>query len=186
MRLQPFIDRLEVFAEGRGAPVIRGALGAAVLGRAGKGRLVLRAGLSKEQQLLTLVHELTHLLLHCEATPRLNRTVCEYEAEAVEKWVGMQLGLPAYRREHTDPFGEPNAEPSGVPMGVPLGVTDDLLKCSVVRVRWAAGVLLSAALGSERLQTQAAVEVDAPPGKEIVLDDELGGMGDFIGIPEPF
>ena len=150
--------------------MIRGALGASVLGCAGKGRLVLRAGLSKEQQLLTLVHELTHLLMHCEATPRLNRTVCEYEAEAVEKWVGMQLGLPAYSREHADPFG----------------VTDDLLKCSVMRVRWAARILLSAALGSECLQTQAAVEVDAPPGEEIVLDDELGGMGDFIGIPEPF
>jgi hypothetical protein len=178
MRLQPFIDRLEVFAERRGAPVIRGSLGAAVLGRAAKGRVVLRAGLSKQQQLLTLVHELTHLLVHCEATTRLNRTVCEYEAEAVEKWVGMQLGLPAYGREHADSHGDPD--------GDPFGITDDLLKCSVVRVRWAARILLGAAIGSERLQAQAAVEVDAPPGEEIVLDDELGGVGDFIGIPEPF
>jgi IrrE N-terminal-like domain len=181
MRLQPFIDRLEVFAERRGAPVIRGALGAAVQGRAGNGRLVLRAGLTKEQQLLTLVHELTHLLVHCEARPRLNRTVCEYEAEAVEKWVGMQLGLPAYSRGRADPAGVPDGMPNGIP-----GITDDLLKCSVVRVRWAARILLRAATAPERLQTQAAIEVDTPPGEEIVLDDELGGMGDFIGIPEPF
>jgi hypothetical protein len=147
MSLQAYIDRLEQFSAHFGVPVLRNFLMPGVLGRVEERRIVLRAGLSLDQQLLTLAHELTHLIAHCNAKPRLNRTVCEYEAEAVERWVGGALRVPPY----ADDWLESN-------------VTDDLLACSVVRVRWAANTLLSAARGTfaaepDRLQAEATVEV---------------------------
>jgi len=117
---------------------------------------------------LTLAHELTHLMVHCNASPRLNRTICEYEAEAVEKWVGAELGVAPYADDGVDVSG----------------VTDDLLAASVARVRWAACTLLSAARGRAS-QAQATVEVYATPGKEIVFDYELRGVRDFVRHAEP-
>jgi hypothetical protein len=55
----------------------------------------------------------------------LDRTVCEYEAEAVEKLVGGYLGLKGTAIDLTT-------------------VTDDLHACSVARVRWVARTLLTA------------------------------------------
>lgn len=142
MRLQHFIDRLERFAALRGVTVSRAALCPWVLGRLQDQRMILRSGLSKEQQLLTLIHELTHLLAHSDE--RLNHTVCEYEAEAVEMLVAGQLGLKDSTRTSIDVST----------------VTDDLLACSVVRVRKVSGTLLAAARGApSRLQAQAAVEI---------------------------
>jgi hypothetical protein len=129
MPLQLYIDRLERFSMQCGARVIRNSLAGGVLGRVEGRRIVLRSGLCLEQQLLTLAHELTHLIAHCNASPRLNRTVCEYEAEAVEKWVGAELKVPP----HTE---------AGLDVA---SLTDDLLACSVIRVRWAAGTLLRVA-----------------------------------------
>src|SRR5580704_5536206 len=130
MRLQHFIDRLEQFSALHGIAVFRTPLSPWVVGRMDDKQIVLRSGLSKERQLLTLLHELTHFLAHTDA--QLDRTVCEYEAEAVEKLVGGQLGLK-------DSMG----------LAIDLGsVTDDLLACSVVRVRRVARTLLSAALES--------------------------------------
>jgi hypothetical protein len=130
MRLQHFIDRLEQFSALHGIAVFRTPLSPWVVGRMDDKQIVLRSGLSKERQLLTLLHELTHFLAHTDA--QLDRTVCEYEAEAVEKLVGGQLGLK-------DPMG----------LAIDLSeVTDDLLACSVVRVRRVARTLLSAALDS--------------------------------------
>ena len=147
MSLQAYIDRLERFSACYGVPVLRNPLMPGVMGRVEERCIVLRAGLSLEQQLLTLAHELTHLIAHCNASPRPNRTVCEYEAEAVERWVGAELCIPPYVEDRLE-----------------SGVTDDLLACSVVRVRWAANTLVSAARGTlaadpVRLQTQSAVEV---------------------------
>lgn len=105
--------------------------------------MILRNGMSKEQQLFTLIHELTHLLAHSSERESLNRTVCEYEAEAVEMLVAAQLGLKDARH---------------LPIDVAT-VTDDLLGCSVVRVRAVAGMLLAAARGVSGLQAQAAVEI---------------------------
>lgn len=143
MRLQLYIDRLERFSLRCGAPVIRNSLAGGVVGRVEDCRIVLRIGLSLEQQVLTLAHELTHLIAHCNARPPVNRTVCEYEAEAVEKWVGAELKVAPYAGDGTD-------------VG---SVTDDLLADSVVRVRWAACALVNAARGTaftppyvERLQ----------------------------------
>jgi hypothetical protein len=92
-------------------------------------QIVLRSGLSKEQQLLTLIHELTHVLAHGEA--QLDRTVCEYEAEAVERLVAGQLGLK-------------DATGAAIDLAT---VTDDLLACSVTRVRHVARILLGAVQG---------------------------------------
>ena len=76
MHLKLYIDRLEQFSVHCGARVIRNSLAGAVLGRVEQRRIVLRTGLSLEQQVLTLAHELTHLIAHCNAVkkiPRQNR-----------------------------------------------------------------------------------------------------------------
>jgi hypothetical protein len=138
MHLRLYIDRLEQFSVHCGATVIRNSLVGGVLGRVEGRRIVLRSGLSLERQVLTLAHELTHLIAHCNVSPRLNRTVCEYEAEAVERWVGAELKVPPYAEEGLD-FSS---------------LTDDLLAGSVVRVRWVARTLVSAA----RDGVSAAVE----------------------------
>lgn len=97
--------------------------------------MILDSGLSKEQQLLTLIHELTHFLAHSNDGKLLNRTVCEYEAEAVERLVAGHLGLK---------------DATHSPIDVST-VTDDLLACSVARVRIVAATLLAAAQGVERI-----------------------------------
>lgn len=154
MRLQPLIDALEEFCALRGVAVFRTPLSAWVVGRMDESQIVLRSGLSKEAQLLTLVHELTHLLAH-RPEAQLNRTVCEYEAEAVEKLVAGELGLSGGAAIELDT------------------ATDGLLACSVARVRWVASTLLSAVqehkpaarvqaaapVPGARLQTQAAVQI---------------------------
>jgi hypothetical protein len=156
MRLQHFIDRLEEFSTLQGISVFRTPLSPWVVGRTQGRQVVLRSGLSKEAQLLTLIHELTHFLAH-RPEEQLNRTVCEYEAEAVEKLVGGQLGLKNL----------------GAAID-PTTVTDDLLACSVSRVRRVARILLAAIqdvkppahcvkpaahFAADRLQPQAAVEI---------------------------
>ena len=81
------------------------------------------AGLSPEQELLTLVHELAHWLLHREPqAPAWIARVFEYEAEAVEALVMARLGLPHPQRG-VDLDGE--------------SPTDNLLSASVTRVIWA-------------------------------------------------
>jgi hypothetical protein len=156
MQLQHFIDRLEDFSALHGVSVFRTSLSPWVVGRMDENQIVLRSGLRKEQQLLTLIHELTHFLAH-RPEEQLDRTVCEYEAEAVEKLVAGQLGL----------------KDSGAAIDL-MTVTDDLLACSVARVRWVARTLLTALhdvkpsahcvkLGApgtaDRLEAQAAIEI---------------------------
>jgi IrrE N-terminal-like domain len=174
MDLRVPIGRLEEFAHRCGAPVVRNSLVAGVLGRVDARCIVLRAGLSLEQQLLTLVHELTHLILHYNVSPRIDRTVCEYEAEAVERWVGDALQSSS-ADEDLDA----------------AALTDDLLACSVIRVRWASQVILRVARDGALppfpglLQPQAAVELDAATREEVVFNDELHGVRDFIRLAEP-
>jgi hypothetical protein len=170
-----YLSRLERFCEANGIRVVRNVLVAGILGRVEKRRIVLRAGLSLGQQVLTLSHELTHLMLHCHAQPRIDRTVCEYEAEAVERWVGAVLKL---------------ASPAHEPFDIAT-VTDDLLACSVVRVRRAAALILRVAQDGAtvaippHLHAQAAVQVDAATGEEITLNNELHGVRDFIRLTQP-
>jgi hypothetical protein len=129
MPLQRFIDALEDFSASRGIAVFRTPLSPWVVGRMDRHQIVLRQGMSKQQELLTLVHELTHFLAHLSAAP-VDRTICEYEAEAVEKLVACRLGLNVAGAEIDHDT-----------------VTDDLLACSVARVRWVTRTLL------DRLQT---------------------------------
>jgi hypothetical protein len=145
MTLQHCIDALEAFSAQRGVSVLRSHLSPWVVGRMDENRIVLCSGLSKRQQLLTLVHELTHFLAH-RPDPQLNRTVCEYEAEAVEKLVACELGLE-----------DPQA-------AIDLNtVTDDLLACSVTRVRWVARTLVTAV--REKRATYGADYSRRPPSR---------------------
>ena len=170
-----YIRRLEAFARCRGAEVSWGGRLPGVFGRIDQGRIALREGLSAEQSLQTLVHELTHLLVHCHASPRVDRTVCEYEAEAVERWVMAALEADqAPGSERCSSF------------------TEDLLATSVERVRHAATVLIHAALKAPQVrraaigsEPQTAVQIDTATGEEVVLNDELYRVRDLIGLAKP-
>jgi hypothetical protein len=174
LELHSIVRRLEQYAARCGVPVVRNSLVPGVLGQIEERRIVLRAGLGLEQQLLTLVHELTHRIVHCNASSPLNRTVCEYEAEAVERWVGAALNVGPWAGDDVDTDT----------------MTEDLLACSVVRVRWASHLILQIArdsaigLKAPYLQSQAAVEIDAAAGKEIVFNDELDGVRNLIRLAQ--
>jgi hypothetical protein len=117
------IRSLECYVERCGGCVVRESLPEAVHGGTSRNRITLHAGLNPQQQLLALVHELTHWLAHRDA-PRVTSacaTIYEYEAEAVESLVMGRLGL-AFAPEHAA-----TAEPEGP--------TDGLLTSSVARVR---------------------------------------------------
>src|SRR5476649_2470954 len=88
------IRSLEAYVERNGARLVRTALPECVHGRVSRDLITLRAGLTPEQELLTLVHELAHWLAHRGARPGPCCTVFEYEAEAVEALVMARLGLP--------------------------------------------------------------------------------------------
>ncbi|HTV95377.1 MAG TPA: ImmA/IrrE family metallo-endopeptidase [Steroidobacteraceae bacterium] len=116
------IRSLESYIERCGGRVVRAALPDAVYGGVSKDLITLHADLDPQQQLLTLVHELTHWLAHRDGAPGsgARRTIYEYEAEAVESLVMVRLGLPI--------------PPQGSAAGEPQGATDDLLTSSVARV----------------------------------------------------
>jgi hypothetical protein len=163
---------LESFVERGGARLVRTQLPESVHGRTCCDLITLRADLSPEQELLTLVHEVAHWLAHREARPGVYCTVFEYEAEAVEALVMGRLGLPypGFPADFDD------ASP-----------TDGLLSASVTRVIWASGRICRA-LGLEarglESEAQASIDVEAAAGEEIVLKYEQHGVGDFLGLPE--
>ncbi|MGA8708430.1 MAG: ImmA/IrrE family metallo-endopeptidase [Steroidobacteraceae bacterium] len=153
------IHALETFARGRGLRLCRMALPDCLHGRQGGDQIVLRSGLSPDEELRVLVHELTHWLVHRERALAFHRTIFEYEAEAVEALVMAQLGLPA---------AEPCAE--------------ELLSHSVRRVASARNQIcavlgLDDAVSSE---PQSAVEIDAPAREELVLEDEEYRVRDLL------
>ena len=150
----------------------RSNLPAGVHGRIYRDQITLRQGLSPEQELIALVHELTHWLAHRDAHRAVECTLYEYEAEAVEALVMARLGLKL-SRECAAPYHFPP--------------TDNLLSVSVTRAT-AASARICAALGLPAQmpgsETQAAIDLDAAAGEEIVLEYEQYGMGDFFGLPE--
>jgi hypothetical protein len=88
------LSALHSFARRAGASVDYADLPNCIGGCLDRGRIVLRADLAPEQELLTLVHELTHVMAHGGAArSRTRRTLCEYEAEAVERLVAQSLGF---------------------------------------------------------------------------------------------
>jgi hypothetical protein len=167
------IEVLEAFIEASGARVLRADLPPCVHGRICRDLITLRMGLSPEQELLTLVHELAHWLAHRGAHRAMDCTLFEYEAEAVEALVMARLGLPHARYPGRAPH--------------PFQPTDNLLLASVARVV-AAAARICAALGLQEplpgSEAQAAVDLDAAAGKEIVFEYEQYGLGDFFGLPE--
>ena len=165
------IRSLEGYVERSGARLVRTTLPERVQGRACCGLITLRTGLSPEQELLTLVHELVHWLAHRHARPGLCCTVFEYEAEAVEAVVMTRLGMPRPGLDVTD-FDGP---------------TDGLLSASVTRVNWASSRICGAlGLETERppSKPQTPVNFEATAGKEIVLEYEQHGVGDFLGLSQ--
>ena len=113
------IRSLESYVERSGARLVRSPLPECVDGRVFSDLIMLRADLNPQQELLTLVHELTHWLMHRDACLPYPCTVFEYEAEAVEALVMARLGLQSPR----DQFAAVGDDP-----------TDDLLSASVKRV----------------------------------------------------
>ena len=113
--IQSHIRSLECYVERCGGCVVRESLPEAIHGELSRDCITLHAGLDPYQQLLALVHELTHWLAHRDAPRDLSAcaTIYEYEAEAVESLVMGRLGLPC-----------PTDRP-----------TDGLLTSSVTRVR---------------------------------------------------
>lgn len=168
MTILHHIESLEAYCERAGARLVRTILPQQVQGISCRNLITLRAGLSPEQELLTLVHELTHLLLHRETQDGMQRTRFEYEAEAVEALVMQRLGLPHPQR--AVPFeGE--------------SPTDNLLPASVARVIWASRRICGALGldGARSLETQAPVHLEAAAREEIVFEYEQHGVGNFLG-----
>jgi hypothetical protein len=162
------IRSLEGYVERSGARLVRRALPEWVHGRVCCDLITLRADLSPEQELPTLVHELAHWLAHRDARPGLYRTVFEYEAEAVEALVMTRLGLLR----------------PGLDVADFDGPTDGLLSASVTRVNWVSSRICDAlGLETERppSEPQAPVDLEAPAGEEIVLEYEQHGVRDFLG-----
>jgi hypothetical protein len=123
------IRSLESYIERSGARLVRSPLPEWVHGRVFSDLIVLRSDLEPEQELLTLVHELTHWLTHQDPHPQHPCAVFEYEAEAVEALVLARLGLQ-FPSDRIDAEGD---DP-----------TDDLLFASVRRVVWASGRICDA------------------------------------------
>jgi hypothetical protein len=121
--IQSHIRSLECYLERCGGCVVRQLLPEAIHGELSRDRITLHAGLEPYQQLLALVHELTHWLAHRDAPRDLSAcaTIYEYEAEAVESLVMGRLGLP---------WPTENAAIEGFDRP-----TDGLLTSSVTRVR---------------------------------------------------
>ena len=165
------IRSLEGYVERSGARLVRTTLPEWVHGRVCCDLITLRTGLSPEQELLTLVHELVHWLAHRDACPGLYCTVFEYEAEAVEALVMMRLGMERPGLDELD-FDRP---------------TDGLLSASVTRVNWASSRICGA-LGLETecppSEPQTSVHVEAAAGEEIVLEYEQHGVGDFLRLAQ--
>ena len=169
------IRSLEAFIERSGARLVRTTLPECVNGQVRGDLITLRAGLSPEQQLLTLVHELAHWLAHRDARPGLHCTLCEYEAEAVEALVMARLGIPL-----------PGLEAADLGQECP---TDGLLLDSVRRVIWASRRICRAlGLEAERLasEPQAPVHIEAAAGEEIVREYKQHGVSDFLGLAQAF
>ena len=167
------IRSLEFYAERNGARLVRTSLPECVAGRVFRNFILVRSGQSPKQELSTLVHELTHWLVHRDEPTHLTCTLFEYEAEAVEALVMAQLGL----RPVSDPRDRDEDGP-----------TDGLLSASVTRVlRASKGICAALGLNdggqNERQpvsEPQAAVDLEATPGKEIVFEYEAHRMGDFV------
>jgi len=163
------IQALETYIARSGARLARGPLPECIQGRVFCDLITLRADLSPQQELLTLVHELTHWLVHRDACCRMDCTLFEYEAEAVEALVMARL------------------VPDAIDVVDGANPTDNLLRASAARVRCASAHICGA-LGIDpeirASETQAPIDLEAATGKEIILKYEQHGVGNFLGSSE--
>jgi hypothetical protein len=139
------LKSLHSFARSRGTSVRYGGLPDGIGGCAEGGRIVLRADLGPRQELLTLVHELTHIMAHVTAVRACTpRTICEYEAEAVERLIAERLGIATVELEscmcEAPPF------------------PDGLLADSVIRVRRVARTLIAVVSARQPLARATSAE----------------------------
>jgi hypothetical protein len=123
------IRSLESYVERSGVRLVRSPLPEWVDGRVFSDLIMLRADLNPQQELVALVHELTHWLTHRDPCLQHPCAVFEYEAEAVEALVMARLGLQS---------------PSDQTAAVGDDPTDDLLSASVKRVVWASSRICDA------------------------------------------
>lgn len=167
MTILNHIESLEAYCERAGARLVRTILPREIQGLSCRNLITLRAGLSPEQELLTLIHELTHLLLHGETRDNMERTRFEYEAEAVEALVMQQLGLPHPQHGARLDGDSP---------------TDNLLPASLAPVVWASRRICGALGldGARSLQAKASVDLEAATREEIVFEYEHHGVGNFL------
>src|SRR6202451_4281770 len=165
------IHALEAYIERSGARLRRTSLPACVHAFVYCDLITLRTGLSPQQELVALVHELAHWLAQRDARCGMDCTLFEYEAEAVEALVMARLGLP---HVGADSALDPDSR------------TDNLLSASVARVIWASGRICGA-LGVDQgiSEAQTAIDLEAAAGKKVVFEYEHHGMGDFLGLSEP-
>jgi len=173
--IQSHIRSLECYVERCGGSVVWDLLPDAIHGELSRDCITLHAGLDPYQQLLALVHELTHWLAHRDIPRDFGAcaTIYEYEAEAVESLVMGRLGL-------SRPAEDAAVEDCDRP-------TDGLLTASLVRVRSAVHricQILELERDLTELETQAAVHVQAAAREEFVLEDEAHRVGDFLGEPQ--
>ena len=164
-----YIDALEAYLVRSGAALVRTRLPDWIHGRVHADLITVRADLTAEQELLALVHEITHWLAHRQMGLEHCRTVFEYEAEAVEQLVMAHLGLPHPDSAHRLWRAHP---------------TDNLLFASVTRVTSATRRILGALGFVADSEPQTAVDLEAAPREEIVLEYELHGMGNFFGLSQ--
>lgn len=89
-----YLERLKSFIASKGIKLETRHLYGSVQGYASSGAIVLKSGLSPAEACSTLLHELSHQLLHIQQeTNHLDRSVKEVEAEAVAFVVGTGIGL---------------------------------------------------------------------------------------------
>jgi hypothetical protein len=132
------LHALHSFARRNGASVRYAPLPDCIGGCLDRDQIVLRVGLAPEQELLTLAHELTHVIAHVASVrASTHRTICEYEAEAVERLIAQRLG-----------FGAPEFESF---TGELPPFTDGLLAASITRVCSVASTLLAVLAAREPL-----------------------------------
>ena len=113
-------------------------------GYATEGAIVLKAGLSPAEACSTLLHELSHQLLHIQQEARdIDSTVKEVEAEAVAFVVGTGMGLE---------MGSSSSDY----ISLYNGKKEDLLQ-SLQRIQLTAAKILEAITKEEKLEVTAQV-----------------------------
>ena len=89
-----YLERLKLFTESQGIRLETRPLYGSTQGYALSGVIVLKSGLSPAESCSTLLHELSHQLLHIQPkVNNLDRNTKELEAEAVAFVVGTGIGL---------------------------------------------------------------------------------------------